>query len=89
MRPVRSSTSINTWAFQPDAKRLQRARYLRVDTDGDGRPDSYVPGTSNFTPGGKRDKGSETDIAPMPGFNECHDSGGTGHQHCPGGTYIY
>jgi hypothetical protein len=90
VRPVRFSTSINTWSFQPEAKRLQRARYLRVDTDGDGRPDSYVPGTSNFTPGGKRDKGSrETDMALMPGFTECHDADDTGHLHCPGGTYIY
>jgi hypothetical protein len=32
-------------------KSLERKGFVLVDTDGDNRPDTYVPGTSNFAAG--------------------------------------
>jgi hypothetical protein len=31
-------------------EKLVAARYMKVDTDGDGRPDTFLPGPSNFRP---------------------------------------
>jgi hypothetical protein len=79
-RPVRFITSMNSWTFQAEDKRLQRARYIRIDSDGDGRPDTYVPGTTSFTPGDKRATGDKI-------HSSCHDAGTGQHLHCPGGVY--
>src|SRR4029079_18360623 len=39
------------WANQPNRPTAQVAGFVRVDTDGDGRADTFLPGTSNFFPG--------------------------------------
>jgi hypothetical protein len=55
---------------------LVHESFVKVDTDGDGTPDSTLPGTSNFTPGfGARQK--------LP--NDCHiyyDQYGNSKLHC-------
>jgi hypothetical protein len=42
---------------RPEGQVLVHESFVKVDTDGDGTPDSTLPGTSNFTPGiGARQK---------------------------------
>jgi hypothetical protein len=57
---------------------INRPGMVLVDTDGDGRPDTYLPGTSNFAAGRN---GSLNKIIAQPVDSGCHveDEG----QHCP------
>ncbi|HEV7504478.1 MAG TPA: hypothetical protein VGS07_06185 [Thermoanaerobaculia bacterium] len=62
------------------------AGFVRVDTDGDGVADTYLPGTSNFIAGhssrpGKPGMGGMTKVGGTGGRTICHDSG-TDEQHC-------
>jgi hypothetical protein len=49
------------WATTFNKRAPQRAGWVKVDTDGDGVADTYLPGTSNFAAGfkGYADKDSE------------------------------
>ena len=58
------------------------AGFVRVDTDGDGVADTYLPGTSNFFAG----QSSKLDRPGTPGaleknYQACHVTGST-EQHC-------
>jgi hypothetical protein len=56
---------------------LSHEAFVKVDTDGDGTPDSTLPGTSNFTPGfGAREKIIE-------GCHTYYDEYGNRKMHCP------
>lgn len=59
------------------------AGFVRVDTDGDRVPDTYLPGTSNFFAGQTSRPNREGGIAAKPGGGHyyCHDSGSE-DQHC-------
>ncbi|MEM7479983.1 MAG: hypothetical protein AAF481_02320 [Acidobacteriota bacterium] len=48
--PARSNA---VWSFAPKDERPQVAGFVRVDVDGDRRPDVFLPGTSNFAAGWK------------------------------------
>jgi len=52
VRPIRFPAAQNAlWAFETNAKAARIAPFTQIDTDGDGVPDTYVPGTSNFATG--------------------------------------
>jgi hypothetical protein len=63
------------WSYIRPAKSIQRDGFVQVDTDGDGRTDTFLPGTSNFAPGVSSMNKEET--AQM----LCH-SEEDGSQHC-------
>jgi hypothetical protein len=51
-RSIRFQPVVIPWAFRSDdAKSFSRAGIFLVDTDVDGRPDTYLPGSSNFVAG--------------------------------------
>lgn len=51
-RSIRFQPVVIPWAFRTnDAKSFSRAGIFLVDTDVDGRPDTFLPGTSNFIAG--------------------------------------
>jgi hypothetical protein len=51
-RSIRFQPSVIPWAFRSnEAKSFSRSGIFLVDTDVDGRPDTYLPGTSNFVAG--------------------------------------
>ncbi len=54
------------------------AGFVRVDTDGDQVPDTFLPGTSNFTAG--QAPRSAQEKYQQGGTTICHD--GDGHLHC-------
>ena len=39
------------WSSTRPEKSIQREGFVLADTDGDGRTDTFLPGTSNFAPG--------------------------------------
>lgn len=39
------------WTGDESKRSTQQLGWIKVDTDGDGSPDTYLPGTSNFVPG--------------------------------------
>lgn len=39
-----------TWSSDEGKRAIRQGGWIKVDTDGDDRPDTYVPGTSNFVP---------------------------------------
>ena len=59
LRPVRFAVSPHHhWAYRnlvPSAKRVNR---VMIDTDWDGTPDAFLPGTSNFVPGNRNGRKS-------------------------------
>ena len=55
------------------------AGFVKVDTDGDRVPDTYVPGTSNFV-AGQSARGAEAKIGR--GYYYCHESDDPNEQHC-------
>ena len=63
------------------------AGFVRVDTDGDGVADTYLPGTSNFfagmssKPAAPGKPGVQEKLVAGGGQTVCHDDG-TGKQHC-------
>jgi hypothetical protein len=40
-----------TWTSDESKRSVHQIGWINVDTDGDGTPDTYLPGTSNFLPG--------------------------------------
>jgi hypothetical protein len=40
-----------TWSMDESKRSIRQSGWIKVDTDGDNRPDTFVPGTSNFVPG--------------------------------------
>ncbi len=57
------------------------AGFVRVDTDGDGVADTYLPGTSNFFAGVSSAQGKPGTRGGLEkSYTTCHDSGG--EQHC-------
>lgn len=40
-----------TWTSDESKRSVQQVGWVKVDTDGDGAPDTYLPGTSNFVAG--------------------------------------
>jgi hypothetical protein len=69
-----------TWTSRPPAERLTHADFVKVDTDGDGTPDSFISGTSNFSAAG--DPAASKIAAPS---CHCADTYCT-EQHCTDGT---
>jgi hypothetical protein len=56
--------------------------FVRVDTDGDRVPDTYLPGTSNFFAGQASRPNRQGGAAAKPGGQYyCHDAGEE-HEHC-------
>jgi len=39
------------WSADESKRSVRQSGWIKVDTDGDGTPDTYLPGTSNFAPG--------------------------------------
>lgn len=55
-REVNFPRARNLWAARPGPEGIQREGYVQVDTDGNGRVDTFVPGTSrNFAAGVRPD----------------------------------
>lgn len=58
------------------------AGFVRVDTDGDGVADTYLPGTSNFFAGQSSHRGKPGAPGALEkNYTVCHDTG-TAEQHC-------
>jgi hypothetical protein len=52
---IRFNPSRTAWTTRSNNnKSIERRGFMLVDTDGDLRPDTYVPGTSNFAAGWRR-----------------------------------
>jgi hypothetical protein len=68
------------WQMErPEGQTVVHEAYVKVDTDGDGRPDTFLPGTSNFTAG----MGAQRKY--LSGGCHYYDDGtGTLERHCPG-----
>jgi hypothetical protein len=62
-----------TWAYQPGSGGLEKRGGVLADTDFDSRPDTFLPGTSNFAAGwnGSTSKSMSDPI--------CHTHGECGH----------
>ena len=79
-RNIRFQPAVVPWLFRTEKMRLlEKSGFLLVDTDGDSRPDTYVPGTSNFAAGARANKGEGYDC-----FVDQHID--PGHEH---GTICY
>ncbi len=69
------------WAEAPGDSGLVTKSVLLVDTDNDGNPDTYLPGTSNFAAGWNQEPGQKALVVQNPG--NCHCDWNTcAHQHC-------
>ncbi len=64
------------WASDANGRAFVHEASVKVDTDGDGRPDTSLPGTSNFVAG----LGGQSKAAFYDG--SCHYYDGA-HMHCP------
>lgn len=61
-RNIRFRPSVIPWSIRNgDTGGFEKTGVLLVDTDGDGRPDTYLPGTSNFAAGARRSGNKECD----------------------------
>jgi hypothetical protein len=70
------------WSFQGSAK-AKRISSAVVDTDGDLKPDTLLPGTSNFAPGRSPQMNKMSDYGDCPCWEEtCHTDPTTGKEHC-------
>jgi hypothetical protein len=82
-REIRFPPAQNALWADSSRQAINRPGMVLVDTDGDGRPDTYVPGTSNFAAGrhARTDKYLQPIDQPAPVDPTCHteDEG----QHCP------
>ena len=67
------------WTF-PDGEALKHMGSAVVDTNGDLRPDTRLPGTSNFTAGVPPERLRSVNTAKSDCYCTCHDAGG--EQHC-------
>lgn len=68
------------WTGYDNAKIARASGFVKVDTDSDGTPDTFLPGSSNFAAG----------ISAFPekiASDSCHME--TEGQHCPDGFYPY
>lgn len=68
------------WSGEAGGQAFVHEAAVKVDTDGDGKPDSFLPGTSNFAAG----FGTQTKVAV---YSDCHwvtDADGGSYRHCPG-----
>jgi hypothetical protein len=63
------------WSSRSGPGGIQKVGMVLVDTDGDGRPDTYLPGTSNFAVGQARGLSKLTDQA----IADCHTVDDEGH----------
>jgi hypothetical protein len=71
-----------TWTSVPAAELLTHEDFVKVDTDGDGIPDSFLEGTTrNFCAAGKPG-------AKIASSCHCADAACT-EQHCPDGTILF
>jgi len=71
-----------TWTSKPPASRVPQPGFVKVDTDGDGTPDSFLEGTSNFSAAGNP--------AAKLRATGCHCADAEcSEEHCPDGTIIY
>ncbi|HYG65605.1 MAG TPA: hypothetical protein VEL74_23685 [Thermoanaerobaculia bacterium] len=74
VREVRFQPSSRApWSLRPSDKAVQRMGFVQVDTDADGTPDAFLPGTSNFAAGASMDKSIV--------YYVCHDDPNCG-VHC-------
>jgi len=72
---IRFNPSRTAWAVRSDNnKSVEKKGFLLVDTDGDNRPDTYLPGTSNFAAGWRAVQGKarydNTDVVIDEGWHE-------------------
>jgi hypothetical protein len=75
---VRLSASPDSrWADSREGA-VEHAGFVLVDTDGDGAPDTYLPGTSNFAAGGASPREKAYNAVDMDPY--CHSGGA--HKHC-------
>ncbi|HVS00738.1 MAG TPA: hypothetical protein VMW27_29225 [Thermoanaerobaculia bacterium] len=65
------------WSLSPRPNDVRKSGFVLVDTDADGRTDTFLPGTSNFVAGLSSDK-----II----YLDCHYDPGCG-DHCQGPAY--
>ncbi|MEM7049561.1 MAG: hypothetical protein AAF604_07880 [Acidobacteriota bacterium] len=81
------------WSFRPEANRPRVEGFVRVDTDGDNRVDTFLPGTSNFAAGFKANGGvtvgddhasANRDYVPY-----CDGVGTWYAEHCHGTTPVF
>ncbi|HEX6903154.1 MAG TPA: hypothetical protein VF789_25780 [Thermoanaerobaculia bacterium] len=68
-----------TWTSRPPADLVTHKGFVKVDTDGDGAPDAFLEGTSNFSAAGDP-------AAKLAAGCHCADAACT-KQHCPTGVY--
>jgi hypothetical protein len=77
VRNIRFRPTVVAWSIRTEKTRLfEKAGFLLVDTDGDGRPDTYLPGTSNFA-AGVRTSGNKFDCAARSHEDPGHEHGTT------------
>lgn len=70
------------WSFQGGAK-AKRIGSVIVDTDGDLKPDTVLPATSNFAPGRTPRMNKISDYGDCPCWEEtCHIDPSSGKEHC-------
>lgn len=71
-----------TWATAAPAELLTHEDFVKVDTDGDGTPDSFLEGTSNFCAAGNP-------AAKIAAPSNCHCADAAcSEQHCPDGSIL-
>jgi hypothetical protein len=69
------------WRSLPAEDGVKAPGFVLVDTDGDRIPDTYLPGTSNFGVGEKRQ--SKNAVCPNGLPADCHFEGDCSHCICP------
>ncbi len=71
-----------SWTENPGKSRIVAKSFVVVETDADGEPDTYLPGTSNFNPSSSAPAAPGQKLADT---NGCHcDYETCGHVHCIG-----
>lgn len=85
VRSLRFAPAPNArWTSEVPRRAPQHGGFVAVDTDGDGRTDVNLPGTSNFGAGFIYDVARATFL---PNESTCHcDYSSCGYQHCTGGV---
>ncbi len=77
-----------TWTSRPVANLLTHPEFVKVDTDGDGTPDSFLEGTSNFSAAGKNPAAKL--VREPRTVDDCHCADAScSEMHCPDGTILY
>lgn len=71
-----------TWTSQPVSGLVTHEDFVKVDTDGDGAPDSFLAGTSNFSAAGNP-------FAKSAAGADCHCADAEcSEEHCPWGVVL-